>query len=256
MIVPPKGFRETLLVSGYNSTGRDRLPRKGISLRRLCVCLAAFSVSVLANPIEINTLLTDPSLETLTNGCPTAWICDGSPGFGIYAPTASQYIPGADGLPGFRSAADATMVSTGSGTIRQTTDSVWAANTTYTFTFFLGTPLTRPDGTTPIIGPPSGAVRLYFLEGRVQAGMPAYDLPAPAPGQWSTLQYVVTPEQIWEAGAVGQNIGVMFFISPNSYFEAANIDIDPPVADAPEPATFALVLPAIMVLWLARRRLV
>ena len=86
--------------------------------------------------------------------------------------------------------------------------------------------------------------------------MPAYDLPAPAPGQWSTLQYVVTPEQIWEAGAVGQNIGVMFFISPNSYFEAANIDIAPPVADAPEPATFALVLPAIMVLWLARRRLV
>ena len=83
--------------------------------------------------------------------------------------------------------------------------------------------------------------------------MPAYDLQAPAPGQWETLQYVVTPEQIWEAGAVGQNLGVMFFISPNSYYEAANIDIDPP-ADVPEPATLALVLPQIAFLGLARRR--
>src|SRR5690348_4975205 len=107
------------------------------------VCFAALLVTVLApsavsaNPIEINTLLTDPSLETLTNGCPTAWICDGSPGFGIYSPTASQYTPGADGLPGLRSVPDANFVSDGSGSIRQTTDAIWAANTTYTFTFFL-----------------------------------------------------------------------------------------------------------------------
>ncbi len=223
------------------------------------MCLGAFLVAFLApsavsaNPIEINTLLTDPSLETLTNGCPTGWICDGSPGFGTYSPTASQYIPGADGLPGLLSVPDAHFVSSGSGSIRQTTDSVWLADTTYTFTFFLGTPATLPDGTTPVIGPPTGAIRLYFLEGRVQAGMPAYDLQAPAPGQWETLQYTVTPEQIWEACAAGQNIGIAFFISPNSYYEAANIDIDPP-SEVPEPASFALVLPAIAFLWLARRR--
>ena len=248
------------MVSGSNFTKRC-LHRKASTLRHVWVCLAAFSASFLApsavsaNPIEINTLLTDPSLESLTNGCPTAWVCDGSPGFGIYTPSASQYVPGADGLPGLRSVPDANLVSDGSGTIRQTTDAIWTADTTYTFTFFLGTPATLPDGTTPVIGPPTGAVRLYFLEGRVQGGLPAYDLQAPAPGQWETLQYTVTPDQLAASGAIGQNIGVMFFISPNNYFEAANIDIDPP-ADAPEPATFALVLPAIALLWLARRRLV
>jgi hypothetical protein len=222
--------------------------------------LAALSVAllapgtILANPIEINTLLTDPSMESLTNGCPTGWVCAGSPGFGIYTPNGSQYVPGADGLPGSRSVPDQNLVTDGSGTIWQTTDSTWIAGDTYTFTFFLGTPATLPDGTTPVIGGASGAIRLYFLEGRVQAGMPAYDLPAPAPGQWETLQYTVTPDQIADAVAAGQPIGVMFFVSPNSYFEATNIDIDPP-ADVPEPATFALVLPAIAALWLARRRI-
>lgn len=260
--MPVCGFRDTLVVSGSNFTERCRLRRKASSLRPLCVGLAAFLMTFLApsavsaNPIEINTLLTDPSLETLTDGCPTAWICDGSPGFGIYSPNASQYTPGADGLAGLsRSVPDGNFVSDGSGSIYQTTDAIWAANTTYTFTFFLGTPATLPDGTTPVIGPPTGAVRLYFLEGRVQGGLPAYDLQAPAPGQWETLQYIVTPDELAESGAIGQNIGVMFFISPNSYYESANIDIDPP-PDVPEPATFALVLPAIGMLWLARRRLV
>jgi hapalindole biogenesis HpiC1 cyclase-like protein len=255
VIVPVSGLRDTLVVSGLNFTERGHLHRGASSP---CACLAVFLATflapsaVLANPIEINTLLTDPSLETLTNGCPTSWICSGSPGFGIYSPTASQYTPGADGLPGLTSVPDQTLVSDGSGTMYQTTSAVWQADTTYTFTFFLGTPATLPDGTTPVIGPPTGAIRLYFLEGRVQAGMPAYDLQAPAPGQWETLQFVVTPQQIWEAVAAGQKIGIMFFISPNSYFEAANIDIDPPPA-VPEPATFALVLPAIAALWLARR---
>jgi hypothetical protein len=197
--------------------------------------------------------LTDPSLETLTNGCPTAWICEGSPGFGIYSSTSAQYTPGADGLPGLKSVPDGNFVSDGSGAIYQTTAATWAADTTYTFTFFLGTPATLPDGTTPVIGPPTGAIRLYFLEGSVQAGMPAYDLTAPAIGQWETLQYVVTPEQIWEAGAVGTNIGVMFFVSPDGPYQAVNIDIDPPAA-TPEPATFGPALTAIVLLWLARRR--
>lgn len=206
-----------------------------------------------ATSIEINTILTDPSLETLTNGCPTAWVCEGSPGFSIYSPNASQYTPGADGLPGQLSVPDQNFVSDGSGAIYQTTNVTWAADTTYTFTFYLGTPATLPDGTTPVIGAPTGAIRLYFLEGNVQAGMPAYDLPAAPVGQWETLQYVVTPEQIWDAVAAGTDIGVMFFVSPDSYYQAANIDIDPPAA-TPEPATFVLVLPALVFLWLARRR--
>lgn len=247
------------MVSEPDSTKRGHSYRKGSSARRLCAGAAAFWVLLLtpgavsADTIEINTLLTDPSLETLTNGCPTAWTCTGSPGFGTYSSTSSQYTPGADGLPGLKSVPDGNFVSDGSGAIYQTTAATWAANTTYTFTFFLGTPATLPDGTTPVIGPPTGAIRLYFLEGSVQAGMPAYDLQAPAIGQWETLQYVVTPEQIWEAGAAGTNIGVMFFVSPDSPYQAVNIDIDPPAA-TPEPATFGLVLAVIVLLWLARRR--
>jgi len=258
--VPARCVRNTLGVNGSGSTKRWHLRRKRSLPRYPWVCAAALGVSLLApsavwaTSIEINTILTDPSLETLTDGCPTAWVCEGSPGFSIYSPNASQYTPGADGLTGpARSVPDQNFVSDGSGAIYQTTNVTWAADTTYTFTFYLGTPATLPDGTTPVIGAPTGAIRLYFLEGNVQAGMPAYDLPAPAPGQWETLQYVVTPEQIWDAVAAGTDIGVMFFVSPDNYYQAVNIDIDPPAA-TPEPATFFLVLPVIALLWLARRR--
>ncbi len=270
-MVSGRGLSNTLgEMSGPHYTKRFHLNRKSSFASQLCVYVAVLLISLLApsavsaSTIEINTLLTDPSFESLANGCPTAWTCNGSPGFGTYTPTSSQYTPGADGLPGLQTGPDGNFVSSGSGSIYQTTAATWAADTTYTFTFFLGTPNTLPDGTTPVIGPPTGAIRLYFLKGNVQAGMPAYDLEAPLVGQWTTLQYVVTPEQIWDAVAVGSNIGVMFFVSPDNYFQAVNIDIDvdPPTgnsepippAETPEPATFVLVLPVIALLRLARSR--
>jgi hypothetical protein len=41
-----------------------------------------------ATTINIDNLLTDPSFETSTSGCPTGWTSGGSPGIGDYAPTS------------------------------------------------------------------------------------------------------------------------------------------------------------------------
>jgi hypothetical protein len=244
--------------SGYN------LRHKALPRRSLSLCLPVLAVLLVAsNPADaatvvITSLLTNASFEIPASGCPTGWECDGSPGVGVYSPTGSQYTVGADGLPGDLTVPDGNQVLyfpdglAGSGIIQQTTDTPWVAGNTYSYTFWLGTPYTEPDGTTPVTTAPTGAIRLYFLAGRVQAGLPAYDLTPPPQGQWEQLTYTVTPDQLWASGAAGQNIGVMFFISTDASYESANIDEDPPT-DSPEPGTFFLGLAAIAVTWLQYR---
>lgn len=242
---------------------RCRLHRKAAAVRPLSLCLPVLSVLLaVSNParaadVVITSILTNASFEVPSSGCPTGWECDGSPGVGVYSPGASQYTPGDDGLPA-GTVPDGNQVLyfpdgfAGSGIIQQTTDTPWVAGNTYSYTFYLGTPYTEPDGTTPVITAPTGAIRLYFLAGRVQAGLPAYDLTPPPQGQWEEVTYTVTPDQLWASGATGQDIGVMFFISTDASYESADIDEDPPTS-TPEPSTFFLGLAAIALTWLQSR---
>ncbi len=128
----------------------------------------------------------------------------------------------------------------GSGIIQQTTDTEWTAGDTYTYTFWLGIPNTEPDGVTPVYEAPSGAIRLYFLADGVQAGLPAYDLTPPPVGDWEELTFTVSADQLWESGATGLDVGVMFFMSTAFPYETADIDADPPPS-VPEPGTLFLL---------------
>ena len=244
---------------------RFSLRHKALAGRRLYLCLPVLSILLaVSNPahaatVGITSILTNPSFADADplSGCPTAWECDGSPGVGVYTPTASQYTPDSDGLdPGLIVPDGSQAVYfpagfAGSGIIQQTTDTPWVAGNTYTYTFWLGTPYTEPDGTTPVTTAPTGAIRLYFLANGVQAGLPAYDLVPPPLGQWEEFTFTVTPDQLWESGATGLNVGVMFFMSTDSSYETANLDEDPP--GTPEPGTFFLGLAAIAVICLQRR---
>lgn len=210
--------------------------------------LFATADSSFAGTIDLTSILTNPSFEQPSSGCPTGWECSGSPGAGfqVYTPTASQYTPGNDGLPS-GTVPDGNQVIygpdglAGSAIIEQTTDTQWIAGDTYSYTFWVGTPYTEPDGITPVFQAPSGALRLYFLADGVQAGLPAYDITPPPVGQWEQVTYTVTPDQLWQSGATGLDVGVMLFASTGNAYEAVNFDADPPPS-APEPGTFGLML--------------
>jgi len=145
--------------------------------------LAFVPVPSYAATIEIDTLLTNPSFESPTtqNSCPTGWTCSQptNAGFGVYAPTSTQYTAGADGLPdsllvpnGNQAVYSPDGTDAGAGTLEQDTTSTYAADTTYTFTFWVGLPNTFPPGTNcPGEGAPPcvtvglpQTVRVYLLE--------------------------------------------------------------------------------------------
>jgi hypothetical protein len=181
----------------------------------------------------INSLLTNPSFESGETG----WAFSGSSG--VYVPGSAQYTAGSDGIAGY--APDGTHVAQvpvpgagSSGTITQVFTATYAASTDYTFTFWLGTPL---GDTTP------GTDRIYFLESTtgttgsyVQDGLIAFDVVAPAAGQWAEYTVTETAADISAAGAVGDFIGIEFFAAGSSNGQEVDIDISP----TPLPAALPL----------------
>src|SRR5579862_2231465 len=79
---------------------------KALAGRPLSLCIPVLSVLLaISNPahaanVGLTSILTNPSFGNPdpTSGCPAGWECDGSPGVGVYTPTASQYDPTNDGL--------------------------------------------------------------------------------------------------------------------------------------------------------------
>ena len=181
----------------------------------------------------INGLLTNPSFESGTTG----WSFGGSSG--VYQPSSAQYTAGSDGILGV--APDGTHVAqipvpgTGSsGTITQDLSVTYAASTNYTFTFWLGT----PKGDTTL-----GTDRVYFLEGTTSTdqtsdGLTAFDVVAPAAGQWAQYTVTETAAEISSAGAVGRYIGIELFAAGSSNGQEVDLDI----SSTPLPAALPLFM--------------
>jgi hypothetical protein len=213
-----------------------------------------------AGAIAIDSLLANASFETGTAGaCPTSWVCGGSPspGFAEYAPTSAQYTPGSDGLPSGsvpngKNAVSAPTVFSGSGTLMQVTSGTWAAGQQYSFTFWIGSPKTEPDGTTKVSGPPATIRALILANGVTDnlsgSGPIEFDLTAPAPGDWQEITETFTPGQDF-----GQTIGVEFFVSTTNNDQSINFDIGPDPA-VPEPASLYLLGGALLALCITLRR--
>jgi hypothetical protein len=165
----------------------------------------------------------NPQFAGTPGNCPTSWVCGGSPapGFGSYMPGPLQYPSGHP----FSTAAFSPTVLGGSGTIRQLTPMIWEGGTTYRMTLWVGYPITEPGGVTTVAGFPStdgGAVRLYLTFGSGFGQVTAWDIPAPPRG--SFVPYSIAFTLPTNSPAVGQQIGVLLFVSAPSLF-AANFDI-------------------------------
>lgn len=215
-----------------------------VSLALVSLLLAA-PETTWATTIEISQFLTNASFESPNgSGCPTGWTCTGQ--FGVYIPSASQYTPGSDGLPGSlivpsgTQAAIAPTSLSGSGDLSQSTTATWVAGQQYTFTFWVGLPMTSPvDGGAGAW--PTGAVRLYILADGVTdnlsgSGAIAFDIASPGLGQWKQITETFTPAQ-----DTGQKIGVEFFVSTDVNHQLVNFDIGTPAAPVPEPGTLLLM---------------
>jgi hypothetical protein len=118
--------------------------------------------------------------------------------------------------------------------LSQNTSSVWLANTDYTFSFYIGVPLTAPDGTTTIIGAPQ-TDRLTLLQNGVGGATPIqFNLTAPSPGQWSLVTENISAGALASAGYIGTTIGVQFFVSNDGNNREVNYDmiVPGPIAGA------------------------
>lgn len=183
------------------------------------VGIAGLTLPVAAASIELDGLLTNPSFESGTTG----WSFGGSSG--VYQPGSAQYTAGSDGISGFAPGgthvAQIPIPGGSSGTIVQDLSVTYAASTDYTFTFWLGTP---KGDTTP------GTDRIYFLEGTTatnqsQDGLLAFDVLAPAAGQWAQYTVTETAAEISSAGAVGRFIGIELFAAGSSNGQEVDFDI-------------------------------
>lgn len=200
--------------------------------------------------IDVNALLTNPSFE---NGnqpgpgvtCPVAWTCLGgspSPGFTSQEITAAQYSPlfVPDGT-------HAAKVPTphGSGIMYQMTSSTYNLGDTYRLTFWIGTPLTLPDGTTP-----AGKAALFqaaFSVGLSNAVVNTTSFTIPELGEWVKYTLDFTPN----ASQAGKAIGVRFRVESalsgagSANDRILNLDVvdgtDPRVVHSPEPSSLALL---------------
>jgi len=246
---------------------------KSITIRQvasaLLVTLASLVASATAYAVDVTTLFSNadfsggtvpagsPPFFNLGIGCPTNWTCAGNPytGASIYAPSANQYIPTSDGLPGSVSA-PTTNVATmptpieGSGQLFMLNAvGNYAANTAYTLTVFIGTPLTVPFCGTPTAdpncktGPPgtgtriapinkeggSGRLTFYWLgngSGTNRNQLKAIDLPIPDAGQWVQTQVSFNPSvDLVNGGSqgIGQLIGFAIFEGGGLNNEVINV---------------------------------
>jgi hypothetical protein len=163
--------------------------------------------------------ITNPLFSGTSGSCPSNWTCSGSPapGFASYAPTSAQYPGGAP----FATMAFSPTVYGGSGVIRQLTSLTWVGGTTYTLNLSTGLPLKELDGTVGVAGwpaAPNGAVRLYLTMGSGFGQVAAFDIPSPAPGTSASVP--ITFKLPTNSPAVGQQIGVMIYVSAPSLFSA------------------------------------
>jgi len=186
------------------------------------------------------------------SGCPVNWTCSGSPspGFTSYMPTSAQYNPATDGIgrvvPDGKSVASSPTPVEGSGGLFQGGLGTYAANTTYTLTFYVGTPLTEPDGVTPT-GPVQTLI-FYFMDGAGAVQEKAVNLTIPAAGKWLSETVSFTPSTD-NANAIGQNIGIMFFDVSGGNDLKVNLDFV-----VPEPSSLLLGGLGIVGLGLLGRR--
>ena len=198
--------------------------------------------------VDLSTLMPNPSFEAGNQptapgdqvGCPVGWTCGGSPSPGgtSYAPTGAQYVAGSDGLPSplivpnGSAAGQCPTLLAGSCTLYALNLGTYQANTTYTLTLWVGTPLTVPNcGTAPgcvanvSLASPVSRVTAYFL-GNGNAQFAANNIPVPAPGQWQKVPLSFTP-----AGyQIGHTINFLLFASTGQGYQQVNFDIDLPTS--------------------------
>lgn len=168
--------------------------------------------------VDIYSALQNPGFSGTPGSCPTSWICSGSPapGFASYQPTIAQYSN-----PLYPTMAYSPTIFGGAGVIRQLTSMTWQGGTTYKMNLATGLPLKEPNGTTPVAGwpgAPNGATRLYLTMGAGFGQVAAFDIPSPGPGGFSNVPVGFTLPI--NSPAIGQQIGVMIYVSAPSGFSA------------------------------------
>lgn len=146
-------------------------------------------------------------------------------------------------MPGGLYAATLPVPIEGSGQLYQLGLGTYAANTTYTLTLWIGTPLTIPFCGNPTADPnchanvtlagPLEHLRFYWLgsgTGTSLNQLKAIDLPVPPAGQWTSVTVTFNPSTDLVNGlpmGVGMPINFGIFASDNYNNEIVNIDILP-----------------------------
>jgi len=209
-----------------------------------------------ASSIEIDTLLTNASFESGADlTCPTFWTCGGSAV--THTIGSSEYTAGSDGLSGSLIVPDGTKAAlspnaiSGTGSLLQSTSSVWLPSTTYTFSFWVGIPLVNQSGGHSAAVPDT--ITAYYLANGVQSVLPAFTITPPATlGMW-TPESVSFTTAASGAAYLGQNVGVELFEACSSPCnnKVVNFDIGTAV---PEPATMSMVSFALLGLGLLGRK--
>lgn len=235
-----------------------------------------------AAPIVLNEFLVNPSFESGVqgNGCPVGWVCSQNFNVSAVAPTAGQYPPpnglASGHVPDGSSAAFSPITGSLTGTLSQSLDKAYEANTTYVLNFWLGNPqalsagpngpgsvfpnridiqlLAGAFGSTPanLLCDTSGDAK---LESGAQVSSKTTgpclfsltsDLWRPADGDWRFYTLSFTTGASLQAQVIGQNIGIIFSVFPQQSAENGtlmHLDLPGPNAAAPvpEPATVALL---------------
>jgi hypothetical protein len=233
---------------------RQVRPASRVTVAILVVSATAYG----AGTVDVSTLMGNPGFElgfqpaapgNLGIACPAAWLCLGNPytGASAYLVTSAQYVAGANGLTGGKITPDGLYAATmpvpvaGSGALYQLGLGTYLANTTYSLTLWVGTPLTMPFCGTPTADrtcsanvTPAGpleTLRFYWLgigTGTSLTQLKAIDLKVPPAGQWVSYTVTFNPSTDLVNGlpqGVGMPINFAIFAADNYNHEIVNIDI-------------------------------